>query len=91
VSVDHQARALALAETLAEVMGELLRYAREGAYYRRPPFGDVELAEKLADVLKTTLEIESDEQSREGFTRDDADERNWMLGACSRFLDGWVP
>lgn len=87
---DPQARAVAAAEALTDVIGELLRYAREGAYYRRPPFGDVEVPEKLADALRVSLEIESEEQGRDGFTRDDDDERNWMLGACGRFLDGWV-
>jgi hypothetical protein len=86
----RQEKALAAAHALTDAVGELLRFAREGAHYRQPPFGNVDVPELLADACKTALEIEGEEQA-EGFARDDADERNWMVAACARFLDGWVP
>lgn len=85
----RQERALAAASEAMEAAQELLRYVREGAHYRAPPFGDVDVAELLADAARAALEIESEELA-DGPDRGDADERNWFLGAIGRFLDGWA-
>jgi hypothetical protein len=90
VRSERRDAALAAVSSAMEAAQELLRYAREGAHYRCPPFGDVDVAELLADAAKAALELESAEQ-QDGPARDDADERNWFLGAIGRFLDGWVP
>jgi hypothetical protein len=90
VRTERKDAALAAAASAMEAVQELLRYAREGAHYRQPPFGDVDVPELLADAARAALEIESDEQ-QDGPPRDDADERNWFVGAIGRFLDGWVP
>lgn len=83
-------KALAAAHGAQEAAAELIRFVREGPAYRRPPFGDVESVEMLADALAQTLEIENAEQGADGHP-DDADARNQLLGALKRFLDGWVP
>lgn len=90
--VERLDRALAAASEATEAIAELIRYAREGAHYRQPPFGDVDVAELLADATKAALEIEQSEHEEQGPEAhpDDAEERNWFLGAIGRFLDGWV-
>jgi hypothetical protein len=83
---------LAAASEAMEAAQELIRYAREGVHYRRPPFGEVDVAELLADAAKAALEIEQAEHEEQGPEAhpDDAHERNWFLGAIGRFLDGWA-
>lgn len=79
-------------QTLAAA-NELLRYAIEGPTDRRPPFGDAQVAELLADALRQGLEIEHAEISEEGIGYghpDDAGHRNTLLIAVTRFLNGWV-
>ena len=85
----QSAAALAAASQAGEATVELIRFAREGAQFRRPPFGDVEVVEKLADALKLALEVEAAEHDADGHP-DDAEMRNQLLGAVTRFLDGWV-
>jgi hypothetical protein len=82
--------ALVAAAEAMEAATELVRYVREGPQFRRPPFGDVEVVESLADALKLSLEIETAEQDADGHP-DDAEMRNQLLGAVTRFLEGWAP
>jgi hypothetical protein len=85
--VTPQSLALAAASQATEAAAELIRFVREeGTEDQRPaPFepGDVEVAEKLADALKMTLEAMAEAMA---FT----DEHGQLLAACDRFLDGWV-
>jgi hypothetical protein len=87
VKSERKEAALAAAGAAMEAAQELLRYAREGAHYRYPPFGEVDVAELLADALKQALEIEQAEQDPDAFP-DDAAERDRLLKALTRFLDG---
>ncbi|HET7255593.1 MAG TPA: hypothetical protein VFJ46_17690 [Xanthobacteraceae bacterium] len=82
--------ALAAAHQAQEAAAELIRFVREGPHYRCPPFGDdVQVVEKLADALKLALEVENAEVGRHD-AADDAEMRNQLLGAVSRFLEGWA-
>lgn len=87
---DSREKALAAAHAAQEAIAELIRFVREGAASRRPPFGEIECVELLADALVQTLEVESAEHDADGHP-DDAEARNQLLGALKRFLDGWVP
>lgn len=82
--------ALASASQATEAVAELIRFAREGAQTRRPPFGDVEVVEQLADALKMAIEVEHAELADDLSHPDDAEMRNQLLAALSRFLDGWM-
>jgi len=82
--------ALGAASSAMEAAQELIRYAREGAHRQYPPFGHSEPVELLADALRLTLEVEQAEQDPDAFP-DDASERDLLLKALKRFLDGWVP
>lgn len=90
VAAQSREKALAAAHAAQEAAAELIRFAREGSAYRRPPFGDVEVVEMLADAAKLALEIESLEHDGDGHP-DDAEERNRFLGALTQFLEGWAP
>lgn len=89
---ERKAVALAAASQASEAIGELIRYTREGPQYRRPPFGDIEVVEKLADALKMALEVEHAElcDGDDLGHPDDAEQRGQLLAACVRFLDGWM-
>jgi hypothetical protein len=50
---------------------------------------DVEVVEHLADALKLALEVENAECGADAHP-DDAEMRNELLNAVTRFLDGWV-
>lgn len=89
-STPNQVQAVAAAGQASDAVTELLRFAREGAQQRRPPFGDVEVVELLADALKLTLELESAELGNAFVHPDDSECRNQLLGAVTRFLEGWV-
>jgi hypothetical protein len=85
-----QSLALAAARQAQEAAAEIIRFVHEGPHYRRPPFGDdVEVVEHLADALKLALEVENAE-CRADAHPDDAEMRNELLNAVTRFLDGWV-
>lgn len=90
---DSKALALAAAHQAQLAAAALLQFAIEGPHYRRPPFGDdVEVIETLADALKMALEVEDAELTAAGGMGhpDDAEQRNQLLGAVSRFLEGWA-
>lgn len=86
----NQMVAVSAAGQATEAVAELLRFVREGAQHRRPPFGDVEVVELLADALKLALEVEGAEIGNALVHPDDTECRNQLLGAVTRFLEGWV-
>lgn len=81
---ERQSRALAAASQAAAAVPALLEYAANGASHPGP-FGSEEVVELLADALKMTLEVECAEN---GDCIDS--DRNQLLGACTRYLEGWV-
>lgn len=91
VKTERRDRALAAAASATDAVAELVRYTREGPQHRRPPFGDVEVVELLADALKMVLEVENAELGDDLGHPDDAEQRNQLLAAVSRFLEGWAP
>lgn len=93
VKSERRDLALAAVASAMDAATELVRYAREGAQHRRPPFGDTEVVELLADALKMALEVENAEliEGDDLGHPDDAEQRNQLLAALTRFLDGWAP
>ncbi len=76
---ENKITALVAASQASEAIAALLRFAREGADHPAP-FGQIEVAELLADALKMTLELHPELDSEQG----------QMLAALTCFLEGWA-
>lgn len=79
---EKRSLALAAASQCAEALPNLVSFSREGESHPGP-FGHDEPIEKLADALKMTIEL----AALCGDTDPDRDE---LLAALVRFLEGWA-
>jgi len=79
---EKRSLALAAASQCAEALPILVSFSREGESHPGP-FGHDEPIEKLADALKMTIEL----AALCGDTDPDRDE---LLAALVRFLEGWA-
>lgn len=82
---EKQGLALAAAHQASEAAGELIRYAREGAWHSGSFCPDVEPIEKLLDAAKLAMEVQG------GPDLDGLDsEQVQVYAAICNFLEGWA-
>lgn len=82
--------ALVAAQQATEATGELLRFAREGAYSARSAFADTEVVGKLAEALKLALDIEGEPSPQSHLDEDERALLTDLRGAVAAFLKGWA-
>jgi len=83
----RRSRALVAASQLSDVVAELLRFVREGDQESFEPFA-LDPAENTADALRAIIEIQ--QASPPPPWAVEQGEATVLLGALSRFLEGWV-
>lgn len=79
---ERRALAMAAASQCGEALTTMVQFAREGGNYP-DPFGDDEPIEKLADALKMTIELAA-------LCGDTISDRDELLSALVKFLEGWM-
>lgn len=82
--------AIIAAAQASEATTELLRFLSEGPANEGAAFGDAEPAEKLAEALKLTIEIQLTHMPEAPWVQECREGLNQLLGACTRFIEGWA-